>query len=200
MDTVCVLTGDLIDSQGGQTALYLEAINSILEELKNKQKILRSDLYRGDEFQITTLPEEGLLCALYIRASLRAQNAKWDAKISIAFGEEKESDGAYGAAYLHSGRNLDSLSANTRMQIMVEEQKFSVLAQTMDYIISGWSQTTARAVRARLYAKTAKEAAEQLQISPANVSRALKRGGYEVLLGLAKFIYEAGGLDEHSQS
>ena len=200
MNTVCVLTGDLIDSQRYQTEQYIEALRRILNDLEKMGKIVRYEIYRGDEFQITAVPEWGIRCALYLRAALKAQHSEWDAKISVAFGSETEQDGSYGTAYLNSGEKLDNLSANKRMQFAVEEQEFAVLADTMDFIINGWSQTTARAVMTRLVTRTGKEAAERLGVSPANVSRALKRGGYEVLLGLAGFIYEVGGLDDHPAS
>lgn len=200
MSTVCVLTGDLIDSQRYQTEKYIEALRRILTDLEKMGKVVRYEIYRGDEFQITAVPEWGIRCALYIRAALKAQHSEWDAKISVAFGSETGKGGSYGTAYLNSGEKLDKLSANKRMQFAVEERELTALADTMDYIISGWSKTTARAVMTRLVTRTGKEAAERLGVSPANVSRALKRGGYDILLGLAGFIYEVGGLDEYSTS
>lgn len=200
MNIVCVLTGDLVDSQNRQTTEYIKALQVLLDDLKQDGKLLLGNMHRGDEFQAVAASGWGMLCALYIRAGLKAQNADWDARISVGYGSATEEDGTYGTAYLYSGKGLDGIRGNERLQLWANGRFYPELAAAIDFIIDGWSESIAGVVKNRIFSKTNKRVAEELDVSAVYISTALKRAGYDVLLGLIHYIKELGGENEHSAS
>lgn len=197
MGNVCVLTGDLVNSQQYDTSTYIDTLAKILRELESDKKISPPQHYRGDEFQLTTTPQWGLPVAIYIRAALKAENADWDARISVACGSAEQEDGSYGTAYLASGKGLDSLVSDERflfnycvnvdcdndiqeLDSFIEVQ--GAISKMLDFFMSNWTSNTALAVKARIFAENGNVAAKKANMSASSLSKALKRGSYETVM------------------
>nr|WP_320120209.1 SatD family protein [uncultured Marinifilum sp.] len=188
-----VLTGDIINSRKGNVTEWLNSLKTVLQKYGNEPK--QWEIYRGDSFQLVISPEEALVAAFHIKASLK-QTKNYDVRIGIGLGEESHS--AYkvsesnGGAYVNSGECFEKLKKQT-LALGSNNNDFD---NTINLILSlillsanSWSNTVAKTIKTSLENpdKHQKEIAKLLGKSQSSISEALKRGGYEEILKINNF-------------
>ncbi|MEM7496374.1 MAG: hypothetical protein AAF371_00110 [Pseudomonadota bacterium] len=128
--TVAVLTGDIV----GSTALPAGDLERVFTRLSSAHGIAAAwplrigplGRFRGDGWQILVgEPGRALRLALFLRASLMAEDARFDTRVSVGIGpgafstaDPSELDAA---AFRLSGRGLDSMRRSERLAMVTEQ-------------------------------------------------------------------------------
>jgi len=174
MDTVAVITGDIVNSslivkEKREHLLYAlkTSFNEINREILKEPKS-PFEIFRGDSFQVVIKkPELSLLISLLIRAKLRSiiidkksesQPVKksWDARIAIGIGNitfnSKKVIESDGQAFQFSGKLLDAMSnSKTKPRLNIKtpwedvNTELEVPISFTDAIVSVWSVFQAEA-------------------------------------------------------
>ena len=192
-----IITGDIVNSTRIQSQEALISILNNTIRLINDKFPLRSDIFRGDSFQIELKNiSQAMLTAVLIRAGLKSQTPEneknlWDARISIGIGElSYDSDNistSTGEAYILSGHGLDNIGKDrlvlhTRWKEIDEE--FEVSTAFADNIISSWSKKQSEVMFENLLNdSTQTDIARKLQSSNQNIGK-LERAAKENLIRL----------------
>lgn len=184
---ISVITGDLVNSQQGDTASYITYLDNLLAKLQQAKCLLQYDIFRGDSFQIVSKPDQGLFLAIYIRIALRAADAaRWDARLGIGLGTQQAKSTGYGSAFLNSGNALDGMAKNCYLALKTDKQKInsivSDLLPMLDHVVGQLSQTEANIVQTRMFTDTNKDVATVLQKATSTISATLKRAAFEEIM------------------
>lgn len=199
-----VITGDIVNSTKVDVQYrydLLETLNHTLDECR-KLTNLRSEIFRGDSFQvILDNPSKAALIALIIRSGLKSLTpdeikTTWDARISIGIGSVNFDSGnvvtSDGEAFRLSGRNLDimgkrRLIVNTCWEYVNEELKVSTAF--LDNLVTHWNKSRAGIMYfSLLYAPSISKMAEEKKTTFQNISKLLNKAGEDmVTLYLARF-------------
>lgn len=178
----CVLTGDIV----GSTDLTQNQQKRVMTTLESGFQSLRPvlggsfDSFRGDGWQMQFAHETApLRIALYLRATIRADDEAFETRVAIASSPEQSND-----VFVQSGRALDTMPKNTLFRYANggDSHATAVLA---DHISHRWTQAQARAVRPFLFPSsrvTQKTVAAQLGISRQAVGQALDAAGLTPLM------------------
>ncbi|MDJ0806488.1 MAG: hypothetical protein QNJ78_06605 [Gammaproteobacteria bacterium] len=148
-----VITGDIVgSSQIDDRNTLLDALHGVLDVLA-RQFAVRSDVYRGDEFQaLIPNPAHTTLAALLIRARIIAlspsKKQPWDARISMGVGRvdslRERLGESSGEAFTLSGRGLEAIKkSDERLSLLAGSaditRQLSLLTRMADDIITHWS-------------------------------------------------------------
>ena len=209
MQTVAVLTGDIIQSrklQNGDLKVVLNSIRSCFKKIEEKvlKKEGRFEFYRGDSFQILLKePELALKVAFILRARLRSlfmensrtkgtTDVKSDARISIGIGtirmDNSRNSESQGEAFEYSGLELDRMEKES-LELSVKtpwnnfNEEFKVNCMFADNTINNWSAKTAESVfRYLLHGDTQEKLAKHFKISqPAIRKRLITQGNMKAM-------------------
>ena len=82
---IAVLTGDIINSRASEAPKWLQKLKGVLTTYGDTPT--QWELFRGDSFQLVTMPQDALKAALHIKAVMK-QNKKLDVRIAIGLGAE----------------------------------------------------------------------------------------------------------------
>jgi predicted XRE-type DNA-binding protein len=188
---VAILTGDIIHSRSLAAKTWLTALKSALIKVGGKDNW---EIFRGDSFQIQTPPEEALLQAIYIKASIKTLKGL-DVRIAIGLGEigfsaEKITE-SNGEAFINSGEKLDELKEN-RLTLAVKSRwqefdyEMNVSIRLALIAMDNWSQASAEMVKLSIEKSgiSQLELAELSGKSQSTVSEALKRARFAEILEL----------------
>lgn len=158
MNTIAVLTGDIVGSQQVSDKPRLSRTLDEALMLLEKRFEARSDRYRGDGFQIAIGdPRDGVTAAVLLRAALiqhsPSRQVMWDARIAVAIGDGEVPDAARfaeaeGDAFVRSGRHLDALGETPQRLLVVTgkaepDAHLALLTRFADDILSHWSRYSA---------------------------------------------------------
>ncbi|HEI8866234.1 SatD family protein [Serratia sp. AKBS12] len=178
-----VITGDLVNSRHVDTAHYIAQLRHLLNRLQQENWLQHFDIFRGDAFQAVCKPQHGLLLAVYLRVSLKAGNAEWDARIAVGLGSRTARGAGYGSAFLNSGNAMDQMTKSCRLALKIDNQRanaiVSDLLPMLDHTLSRLSQAEAQVMQARMFADSNAQVAKKLQKAASTVSATLKRAAYE---------------------
>jgi predicted XRE-type DNA-binding protein len=188
---VAILTGDIIHSRSLAAKTWLTALKSALIKVGGKDNW---EIFRGDSFQIQTPPEEALLQAIYIKASIKTLKGL-DVRIAIGLGEigfsAKKITESNGEAFISSGEKLDELKEN-RLTLAVKSRwqefdyEMNVSIRLALIAMDNWSQASAEMVKLSIEKSgiSQLELAELSGKSQSTVSEALKRARFAEILEL----------------
>jgi hypothetical protein len=166
-----VLTGDLVLSERISRSVR-KSIPGLLEasaaELQRMEiAISEVDVFRGDSWQvIVRRPEDALFAAVYFRAAGRASVAEFDTRVGIGIGAiEYEGSGGvstgYGSAYTLSGRTLDEMPRDRRIQVASADLNTTPLLDAslhlLDRIAGQWTASQARVIAASMSGRSQEE-------------------------------------------
>ena len=193
---ICVLTGDIVGSMRLHRAQF-ERVQLLLEDSYYDIKEDTSgslDQFRGDGWQMAfDNRHESLRFALYIRATLKANDDDFDTRIAISESDaEYLISNDYDDVYVASGRALDDMPRDT---LMAHANGGALHATTLlvDQISREWTQAQARAIKPFLLRNvrhTQKSVAAALGISRQAVGQALEAACYPVISRALRAIEE----------
>ncbi len=190
---IAVITGDIINSRT-LSAEWLQTLKIVLSTLPT---MARSEIFRGDSFQIELNVEDALLNAIYIKAGLRTIK-NGDVRMSIGVGKkskvktEKLTE-ANGEAYINSGEAFDTLAAaKVNLLVKTPNRKFdediNLYLKLALIAMDDWSPKAAEAVKISLENDNEKQKriAEISGKSQSSISEALKRAHFSEVMELEK--------------
>lgn len=192
MARIAVITGDLINST---RVANPDAFRNQLRELVqliNRRYQAKSNLYRGDGFQVALDGEHfnAIEVALVLRTGLIAQSPdsenRWDARIAIAFDDDDLSaTEENGPAYIQSGRSLDAMKKASLLVVGDDEVSslaLNVATAFADDVVSHLTAVEAEVLYYYfLYRESHQKIAERLGKKRPTVTVALQRARYRLL-------------------
>lgn len=189
-----VITGDIMGSSnyGGRAKrAYLDTM--LTTALKNifTAKKDKTDIYRGDSFQIETDATQVLRKAIQLRTFIiKESEGATDAYLAIGIGKilyeantTKQSDGE---AYQLSGKTFEQLQKGINMQMKTAwtdwNGLFNAIAILCDSILNNLTANQAEAIYHSLFDnKTQTEIAKELDLKQSSISARLKGGHFDAL-------------------
>ena len=193
-----ILTADLINSASYDAASWMEILKDTLSLWGRSPQDW--EIYRGDELQLRTTPQDALQRAIELKARIKCLKGM-DIRIAIGIGEEEfRGEGiseSNGSAYRRSGRVLDELKAGKkRMGIDAGDPGVNRVLNLVIYLASdfmdSWSTVSAEMVAYSLSNPTITqtEMAEQLDIRQSAISQRRKRARWSQIRDVLKFYNE----------
>ncbi|MDW5375326.1 hypothetical protein R6258_00210 [Halomonas sp. HP20-15] len=189
MNTIAVLTGDIVGSQQVSDKPHLSRTLDDALTLLERRFAARSDRYRGDGFQIAVSdPGDGVTAAVLLRAALIQQSPSrqvtWDARIAVAVGGGEVPDAARfaeaeGDAFVRSGRSLDALGETPQRLVVVTgkpalDEHLALLTRFADDILCHWSRYSAEvAYHSLLHDESQQALARRLERTQPTINRRL---------------------------
>ncbi len=192
---IAVLTGDIVKSSSARTFIWVDVLKQYFSTLGDTPT--EWDIYRGDEFQLKTSPENALLVAIKIKALIKSLEGL-DVRIAIGLGDEtylgqgiSESNGS---AYNRSGRDFETL----------KELKYNLVVATSNVVynntlnlmlklalnfMDNWSVVSAEITTIVLNNPdwSQEKIAEELGVKQSAVSQRKKRARLHLVLELLKY-------------
>lgn len=190
---IAVLTGDIKNSTGVDASEWMPALKSALDTYGTEPKAW--EIYRGDSFQLETLPNNALDAAISIKASIK-QFKNLDVRIAIGLGEkqyqaEKITE-SNGEAFVNSGKCFEGLKKQN-LGIKSSNKSFdehiNLLIELALLTMDNWPPATASTVRYALLNpnKNQKQLAQLLKKSQGNISEELTKAGFDALQKMIRF-------------
>ena len=180
---LCVLTGDIVGSTD-LTAAEMDTVHAVLARVRDTigPDAALLDTYRGDGWQLSLAPEgSALRYALYVRASLTAEDDKFATRIALAEGGHPfDPANTTSGPYIRSGRCLDAMPKEALMAHAAGGARHAATLLA-DQISRTWTTPQAKAIQPFLLGAsdvTQKAVAENLSISRQAVGQALDAAGY----------------------
>ncbi len=192
---VAIITGDIINSEDYKSSEWMDILKKYLSQLGRTPTDW--EIYRGDEFQIKTVPEHALQTAIHIKALIKSIKGL-DVRMGIGVGTEtftgtsvSESNGT---AYQRSGRIFENLKEQKlNLAISVGNKNWDqtlnlMLKLALDFM-DDWTTVSAEIVALALEKPNVsqQEIAEQLSIQQSAVSQRQKRARLDLVLELLEY-------------
>jgi len=188
---VSILTGDIINSRTLSAEVWMPVLKKALTAIGKEPSW---EIFRGDSFQLQSVPDRAFLNAIYLKASVKTIK-NLDVRIAIGIGEKKFSakkiTESNGEAFIYSGEKLDELK-NERINMAVQsswpdfDYEINVSIRLALIAMDNWSQISAEMVKLSIENEniSQKELAELARKSQSTVSEALKRARFAEILEL----------------
>ena len=188
-----IITGDIINSKSSEPKKWLDALKEVLNQYGRQPK--QWDVFRGDSFQLETAPEDALKAAVLIKSSIK-QFKNIDVRIAIGIGEKTYTSDkiteSNGTAFINSGECFDDLKKTT-LAIKSPFEQFDLQTNIMFELalltINSWTTTSAKLVKTALENPelTQVELANHFETTQSNISKGLKRGGFDEISKLLNY-------------
>lgn len=192
-----IITGDIVNSRSVTVEKWLPVLESALSKFGTKEKDW--EIFRGDSFQLETAPENVIKVAIYLKTVIKTIDLL-DLRIGIGIGEKnfvadtvKESNGE---AFVFSGEAFErlkkrSFSLKTRSE--KTDRQINLIFDLLMIIIGKWNVNTAKTVCAAMDfpGLTQMELAEKIKKKQSQISRELKKAGFEEVLKAINFCQDS---------
>ncbi len=180
-----ILTGDIINSRSVEPQEWLPVLEKSLALLAADRSVW--EVFRGDSFQLEVSVDQALKAALYLKAALK-QIKGLDVRISIGVGEKNYTDKkisqSNGSAFIHSGEAFDRLKHKT-LSFQSDDSSWNeiinLFLDLISTIVNAWTPVSIYLIQ-KMFDNpdfTQLQLAELTKMNQGNISRALKRGGYD---------------------
>lgn len=196
---IAIITGDIIKSRAVETVHWLKELKQVLNRFGSEPK--QWEIFRGDSFQFEIQPGMALKAALLLKATIK-RFKKLDIRIAIGIGEKSyQADKiteSNGTAFINSGECFEQLKKNT-LGIKTSDKSFdhqmNLMFELASLTMDNWTPTSAGIIKAAIENPEAdqKKLAEKLNIKQSNISRGLKRGGYDEINKMLEYYQKSIG-------
>ncbi|HUH45665.1 MAG TPA: SatD family protein [Arenibacter sp.] len=192
---VAIITGDIINSHSNKASEWMAGLKKYLDNRGNTPKDW--EIYRGDEFQIRTTPENALWMAVQIKALIK-HSKPLDVRMGIGIGVETFTGSrvgqSNGEAHQRSGRVFETLKEQKLNLAIVTGDKYKdrtlnlILELALDFM-DNWSPVSAEMVsHAMEYPKDSQQQmADRLGIRQSAVSQRLNRARMDLVLDVLQY-------------
>ncbi len=191
-----VLIGDIIGSSE-KSEQWMNILKSTLHQYGDTPKDW--EIYRGDEFQLSTAPNQALLAVYYLKAAMKS--VKLDVRLSIGLGdisfESPKITQQNGTAFVRSGQLFESLkqkklSLAIRSNDVDFDATMNLLLRFASSVIDGWLPQSADYVVTKLNNPELSQSdlGVKLGITQAAISRRHTRSQIDLLLDLHNLYVE----------
>ncbi len=182
---VSIMTGDIVNSRALPARQWLPRLKAVLKQYGKTPR--QWEIYRGDSFQLETRPEQALVAALHLKATVM-QYKSLGMRIAIGIGKKDYTaprlTESNGSAFIYSGECFEQLGKQTlaiRTADKEWDEQVNIILQLASLAIENWTPKSATIVKAAIENPDAnqKMLAAILGIRQGNISRGLKRAGYD---------------------
>lgn len=192
---IAIITGDIINSQTDGASEWMDRLKSYLGNMGETPRDW--EIYRGDEFQIKTTPENALRMAIQIKAIIK--NIKpLDVRMGIGLGSEtfvgSSVTQSNGDAHQRSGRIFETLKEQKLNLAIVtgndkKDRTFNLILRLALDFMDSWSVVSSEIVRITLENPTdsQQQIADRLGIRQSAVSQRLDRARMDLVLDLLHY-------------
>ncbi|WP_147677390.1 SatD family protein [Algibacter pacificus] len=182
---ISIITGDIINSKSSEPKKWLNTLKAVLTQYGSQPT--QWDIFRGDSFQLETKPEAALKAAILIKSSIK-QFKNMDVRIAIGLGEKTYSSHkiteSNGTAFINSGECFDALKKTTlaiKTPFNAFDTQINLMFELALLTINNWTPTSAKLIKTALEHPefTQVELANHFETTQSNISKGLKRGGFD---------------------
>ncbi|GAA4281714.1 SatD family protein [Gaetbulibacter aestuarii] len=192
-DMTSIITGDIINSRAENPEKWLPALKETLAFFGKSPK--QWEIYRGDSFQLEVSPDKALLACALIKATIK-QFKNIDVRLAIGIGDKSyDSDKiteSNGTAFEHSGTCFETMKQST-LAIKSPNNTFDDTLNTMfalaQLTMNSWNTTASEIIKITLKQPELdqNDLAELLGKSQGNISKVLKRAGFDEISKLLNY-------------
>ncbi|MCA1761763.1 MAG: SatD family protein [Cryomorphaceae bacterium] len=188
VDRIAVLTGDIVNSRKGNSALITQKLRELLG--KHGEHPYDWEIYRGDSFQLKAAVSDALLIAFRIKSGIKTLG-RFDVRIAIGIGNEdfcaERVTESNGSAYVNSGTCFDFIQKQL-LAIKSDDPEKDRMVNTMVELAlltaDNWTVSGSKVLEATMDHPelSQSEIAATLNKSQSSISEALNRAGYDEIL------------------
>lgn len=191
-----IITGDIINSRSNNPKIWINTLKS--EFNKYGQEPQQWEIYRGDSFQFEVTPKEALKAAILLKAGIK-QFKTIDVRLAIGIGEKtyvaKSITESNGEAFIHSGECFENLKKTTlaiKCKDAIFNNQINIMIELALLTMDNWTPVASAYFKAAIENPNSNqsELAKLLHREQSDISKGLKRAGYDEIYKLIKF-YEA---------
>lgn len=185
-ELTAIITGDLINSREVKPKVWLPILENSIGLYTSK-----SDIYRGDSFQLEVDIEKVFEAIFYIKACLKTL-PNVDVRMAIGIGSKdfknKSIKKSNGEAFINSGEAFEALKKETlgiKTPWPESDEMIKILLELSSQIADGWTENTAKSIKAAFENpnKNQQELAEILHKKyQSQVSTELTRAGFHKIV------------------
>lgn len=194
---IAIITGDLINSRKVDAAMWMPELKKTLNTYGTEPKTW--EIYRGDSFQIETLPIHALKVAMLIKSTIK-QFKELDVRLAIGIGikayESEKITESNGTAFIYSGETFERLKKQT-LSIKTTWEDFDQTMNTMfdlaTLIADNWTPTSSLIFKTALESDKStnqSDLAILLNKKQSNISTGLKRAGFYEIQNLINYYHQ----------
>ncbi len=190
---IAVLTGDIKNSSEHNASTWLPLLKQALDKFGKEPA--EWEIYRGDSFQLQTVPELALEAAIYIKACIK-QIRRMDVRIAIGLGDKNHEatkiTESNGSAFINSGQCFEQLKKQ-RLGIQTPNssvnEQINLLLELALLTMDSWTPAISKTVKYAMENPklNQKELADLLNKSQGNISEELKKAGFEEVKKMIQF-------------
>lgn len=190
---VAIITGDIVNSRSVDIQKWMPELKTVLNKYGTEPKTW--EIYRGDSFQIETLPIDALKIAILIKSTIK-QFKSLNVRLAIGIGEktyvsEKITE-SNGSAFVHSGEAFEKLKKQTlAIQTIWKgfDQTMNLMFDLASLTMDSWTPTSCLIIKTAIETEhiNQKELAILLNKKQSNISTSLKRSGFDEIQKLLEY-------------
>ena len=190
---IAILTGDIKNSSEHKASKWLPLLKQALARYGKEP--IDWEIYRGDSFQLQTIPENALEAAIYIKASIK-QIRHMDVRIAIGLGEKNyeapKITESNGPAFVNSGQcfeNLKKQNLGIRTSNKKFDEQINLLLELALLTMDNWTPAISKTVKCAMEnpRMNQKELASLLNKSQGNISEELNKAGFDEVKKMIQF-------------
>ena len=190
---IAILTGDIKNSSEHKASKWLPLLKQALARYGKEP--IDWEIYRGDSFQLQTIPENALEAAIYIKASIK-QIRHMDVRIAIGLGkknyEAPKITESNGPAFVNSGQcfeNLKKQNLGIRTSNKKFDEQINLLLELALLTMDNWTPAISKTVKCAMEnpGMNQKELASLLNKSQGNISEELNKAGFDEVKKMIHF-------------
>jgi len=182
-----IITGDIVGSRKAKQPLWLDVLKEALQRYGSSPR--QWEIFRGDSFQLELPPQEALRALFHLKAVVK-QFKELDVRLALGLGDvayrgEKITE-SNGSAFIHSGERFDALKKETlgiKTPWPELDKVLDLMLQLAALKADEWTVNSALIIKTVLEHPEARqtEVAQWLNKQQSDISKGLKRGGFEAL-------------------
>lgn len=188
---IAILTGDIVNSRSLAAKIWMPELEKALGRYSKSDSLW--EIFRGDSFQVETEIENAIEALYYIRFVMKSMQL--DARIAIGIGEKEYTaetlSKSNGSAFVNSGDAFEKLKKQTfaiKTPWTNIDDQIKIIFDLSTLLIQSLNANVSKTVQIALEnpGLNQNELAQLLNKKQSQISRELKKAGYDEILKAIK--------------